>query len=170
MYIIAVFIFWMSTFAQYVQIVYNEMYSIFEVKHMNFIPLFFLCVRMFHFIHAHRIVYFLQKFSQMLEDKRRHPERRQIILIDSSASIFVVYLLCDISFLLYCMYLMFHDDTWTPGFLLLIIAAMESAAIHLRISGTYDEDEEGFVYPRPWFRYLTFGESMFILLRLFEGA
>lgn len=53
---------------------------------------------------------------------------------------------------------------------LLVIAALESLAIHARISGAYDEDEEGFVYPRTWLRYLCFGESMFILLRLFEGA
>ena len=51
-----------------------------------------------------------------------------------------------------------------------MIAALESLAIHARISGAYDEDEEGFVYPRTWVRYLCFGESMFILLRLFEGA
>ena len=75
--------------------------------------------------------------------------------------------LLDVFFLLYCIWLMLHDNTWTPGFLLLVIAALESLAIHARISGAYDEDEEGFVYPRTWVRYLCFGESMFILLRLF---
>ena len=64
---------------------------------------------------------------------------------------------------------MVHDATWTPGFLLLIIAAMESLAIHARIMGTYVVDEKGYVYPSTWFRYLTFAETMFILLKLFEG-
>ena len=30
-------------------------------------------------------------------------------------------------------------------------------------------DEKGYVYPSVWFRYLTFAETMFILLKLFEG-
>ena len=137
---------------------------------MNFIALFFLCVRMFHFIHAHRLAYLLQRFGKILDERRANPNRRQIIIVDGIASIFVLYFILDILFLLYCIWLMLHDTTWTPGFLLLVIAAMESLAIHARISGTFDEDSEGFVYPRSWFRYLTFGESMFILLRLFEGA
>ena len=31
---------------------------------MNFIALFFLCVRMFHFIHSHKIAYLLQRFPE----------------------------------------------------------------------------------------------------------
>ena len=137
---------------------------------MNFIALFFLCVRMFHFIHSHKIAYLLQRFSRILDERRANPGRKQVIIIDGSATTFIIYFLLDVVFLLYCIWLMLHDATWTPGFLLLVIAALESFAIHARISGAYDEDEEGFVYPRTWLRYLCFGESMFILLRLFEGA
>lgn len=100
---------------------------------MNSIALFFICVRMFHFIHAQRIFYFLQAFARMREEKRKHPERRQVILMDSTASIFIVYFICDVLFLLYCIWLMFHDATWIQGFLLLLIAAMESIAVHARI-------------------------------------
>lgn len=88
--------------------------------------------------------------------------------MDSTASIFIVYFICDVLFLLYCIWLMFYEATWTQGFLLLLIAAMESIAVHARISGTFTVDAQGFVYPRTWFRYLTFGETMFILLKLFE--
>lgn len=137
---------------------------------MNFIALFFLCVRMFHFIHSRRIAYLLQRFSRILDERRANPGRKQVIIIDGSATTFIIYFLLDVFFLLYCIWLMLHDTTWTPGFLLLVIAALESLAIHARISGAYDEDDEGFVYPRTWLRYLCFGESMFILLRLFEGA
>lgn len=136
---------------------------------MNFVPLFFICVRMFHFVNADKIAYFLQNFSKLLDERRAHPQRRQIVVVDASVSIFIFYFICDVLFLLYCIWLMLYDATWTPGFLLLVIAAMESLAIHARISGTYIMDAQGFVYPRAWFRYLTFGEAMFILLKLFEG-
>ncbi len=137
---------------------------------MNLVALFFLCVRMFHFIHAHKIAYLLQRFSKILDERRANPGRRQIVVIDGSASMFILYFLLDVVFLLYCIWLMLHDATWFPGFLLLVIAALESVAIHARISGTYSEDSDGFIYPRTWLRYLSFGESMFILLRLFEGT
>ena len=124
---------------------------------------------MFHFIHTQRIYFFLQGFAKLLEEKRKYPERKQVILVDGSASSFIMYFVSDVLYLLYCMWLMAHDATWTPGFLLLIIAAMESLAIHARIFGTYIVDAQGYVYPSIWFRYLTFAETMFILLKLFEG-
>ena len=136
---------------------------------MNILALFFICMRMFHFIHTQRIYFFLQGFAKLLEEKRKHPERKQVILVDGSASIFIMYFISAVLYLLYCIWLMLHDATWTPGFLLLIIAAMESVAIHARIIGTYVVDAKGYVYPSIWFRYLTFAETMFILLKLFEG-
>ena len=136
---------------------------------MNILALFFICMRMFHFIHTQRIYFFLQDFAKLLEEKRKHPERKQVILVDGSASIFIMYFVSDVLYLLYCIWLMLHDATWTPGFLLLIIAAMESVAIHARIIGTYVVDAKGYVYPSIWFRYLSFAETMFILLKLFEG-
>ena len=136
---------------------------------MNILALFFICMRMFHFIHTQRIYFFLQGFAKLLEEKRQHPERKQVILVDGSASIFIMYFVSDVLYLLYCIWLMLRDATWTPGFLLLIIAAMESVAIHARIIGTYVVDAKGYVYPSIWFRYLTFAETMFILLKLFEG-
>ena len=136
---------------------------------MNILALFFICMRMFHFIHTQRIYFFLQGLAKLLEEKRKHPERKQVILVDGNASIFIMYFVSDVLYLLYCIWLMLHDATWTPGFLLLIIAAMESVAIHARIIGTYVVDAKGYVYPSIWFRYLTFAETMFILLKLFEG-
>ena len=136
---------------------------------MNILALFFICTRMFHLIHTQRIYFFLQSFAKLLEEKRKHPERKQVILVDGNASIFIMYFVSDVLYLLYCIWLMLHDTTWTPGFLLLIIGAMESVAIHARIIGTYVVDAKGYVYPSIWFRYLTFAETMFILLKLFEG-
>ena len=54
---------------------------------MNFIALFFLCVRMFHFIHSRRIAYLLQRFSRILDERRANPGRKQVIIIDGSATI-----------------------------------------------------------------------------------
>ena len=136
---------------------------------MNILALFFICMRMFHFIHTQRIYFFLQGFAKLLEEKRKHPERKQVILVDGSASIFIMYFVSDVLYLLYCIWLMLHENAGTPGFLLLAIAAMESVAIHARIIGTYVGDAKGYVYPSIWFRYLTFAETMFILLKLFEG-
>ena len=136
---------------------------------MNILALFFICMRMFHFIHTQRIYFFLQGFAKLLEEKRKHPERKQVILVDGSASIFIMYFVSDVLYLLYCIWLMLHDTTWTPGFLLLIIGAMESLGIHARIISTYVVDAKGYVYPSIWFRYLSFAETMFILLKLFEG-
>ena len=136
---------------------------------MNILALFFICTRMFHFIHTQGIYFFLQSFAKLLEEKRKHPERKQVILVDGNASIFIMYFVSDVLYLLYCIWLMLHDTTWTPGFLLLIIGAMESVAIHARIIGTYVVDAKGYVYPSIWFRYLSFAETMFILLKLFEG-
>ena len=118
---------------------------------MNFLALFFICMRMFHFIHTQRIYFFLQGFAKLLEEKRKHPERKQVILVDGSASIFIMYFISDVLYLLYCIWLMLHENTWTPGFLLLTIAAMESVAIHARIIGTYVVDAKGYVYPSIWF-------------------
>ena len=63
---------------------------------MNFIPLFFICMRMFHFIHTKRIYYFLQGFAKLLEEKRRNPDRKQVILVDGTASIFIMYFISDV--------------------------------------------------------------------------
>ena len=57
---------------------------------MNFIALFFLCVRMFHFIHSHRIAYLLQRFSRILDERRANPGRKQVIIIDGSATTFII--------------------------------------------------------------------------------
>lgn len=136
---------------------------------MNFLPFFFICTRMFHFLLTQKICYVLQGIAHMLAERRRHPERKQVVLVDAGTYVVLVYILCDICYLFYCIWLMLEEATWVPGFLLLVIAATESFAAKARISGAFLVDERGIVLPRPWLRYLVFGESMFILLGLFEG-
>lgn len=136
---------------------------------MHFIPLFFIFTKMFHFINYREVAFFIQNFALLLQEKRKHPDRKQIIIIEGYSVFVIIYFICDILYLLYCIWLMAHTETWSPGCILLFISALESAAIHFKISGAHTVDSRGFVYPSNWFRYLTFGMNLFILLRLFEG-
>lgn len=135
---------------------------------MNFLALFFICVKMYSFINTRELAYFIYNFSLMLQARRRNPKVRQVIIIDKGSMQLIFYFAADILFLLYCIWLMFDDATWEPGCLLLIISALESYAIHAHISGTYIIDKLGFTYPKLWFKYLMSGQTMFILLNLFQ--
>lgn len=136
---------------------------------MNFIPLFFICVKMFYFIHARQLAFFLQNVKKLLQERRKNPQQKHVVIVDGSSMLFTIYFICDVLFMFYCIWLMFDDATWASGCMLLIISAMESFAMKARISGTYKIDKNGYLFPRMWFRYLMFGQSMFILLKLFEG-
>lgn len=136
---------------------------------MNLIPLFFICVKMFHFIHAQQLAFFLHNVKALLQARRTEPKRKHVVIVDNTSLLYIVYFVCDVLFMFYCIYLMLDDATWAPGCMLLIISAMESFAMRARIDGTYQIDDEGYIFPRMWFRYLMFGMSMFILLKLFEG-
>ena len=136
---------------------------------MNFIPLFFICIKMFHFIHARQLAYFLMNVKKLMQERRANPQRKHVVLMDGTTMVFIIYFVCDVLFMLYCIWLMMEENTWASGCMLLILAAMESFAIRGRIAGTYEIDENGYLFPRMWFRYLMFGMSMFILLKLFEG-
>ena len=136
---------------------------------MHFIPLFFICTKMFHFINYREVAFFIQNFALLLRERRRNPNRKHVIIIDSFSVFVIIYFICDILYMFYCIWLMTDTSTWDPGCILLFISALESAAVHFGISGTYTADPRGFVYPSTWFRYLTFGMNLFILLKLFEG-
>lgn len=135
---------------------------------MNFFPLFFICIKMYAFINARELAYFLHNFANILRHRRENPGSKQIIYMDKTGLRFIFYLATDILFLLYCLYLLSDESTWKPGFLLLAISAMEAYALRARIYGTYVKDKLGFVYSTMWFRHLMTGMSLFILLKLFE--
>lgn len=136
---------------------------------MDYIALFFIFVKMFHFINAAEIAFFVQSLTKLIREQRKQDKIKKVIIIDNHTLIYFMYLIGDFLFLFYCIWLIFDDNLWQQGCMLLIISALESYAVRARISGTYSIDANGFVFPRMWFRYLIFGMSMFILLRLFEG-
>ncbi len=134
---------------------------------MKFIPLFFLCVKMFAFINSMAIYYFIGNIRSILQDKKANPQMKQVIYVDKSARSFLLYILLNILFLFYCIYLMFDPLTWNEGCLLLFIAAWESFAVQARIDGACIVSPRGFVYPCIWVRYLCCGCTFYILLQLF---
>lgn len=135
---------------------------------MSIIPLFFICVKMYSFINAQELAYFLHNFANILKYRRENPGKKQLIFMDKNGMRFLMYLALDILFLFYCLYLMMDDATWKPGFLLLSISAMEAYALRARVYGTYVIDKLGFAYSQMWFRYLMTAMSLFILLKLFK--
>ncbi|MCD7974215.1 MAG: hypothetical protein LUF25_00080 [Phascolarctobacterium sp.] len=136
---------------------------------MNVIPLFFITIKMFALMNTRQVAFSIQNIVTMLQSMGKSSGKKQFVLVNQSAMIFIFYMIADILFLFYCLWLMCSDDTWTPGCMLLIISAMESYAMHVRIDGTYTADPLGFVYPRLWFKYLMNGQSLFILLKLLHS-
>lgn len=137
---------------------------------MSFIPLFFIIIKMYAFLNTRELAYFLHNFALILQARRKNPKVKQVLIIDKSSVFVIIYFLADILFLLYCIWLMMNDLTWQPGCLLLMISALESYAMHAKINGTYKIDKLGFIYPKIWFKYLMSGQTLFILLNLFEQA
>ena len=137
---------------------------------MKFIPLFFLCVKIFSFMNSGPIYYFLGNIKGIMKDKLDNPQLKQVIYVDKSARIFLIYMALNILFLCYCVYLMFTPATWNEGCLLLFISAWESFAVQGKIDGACFTDQHGIVYPRIWVRYLCCGSTFYILLQLFYTA
>lgn len=135
---------------------------------MQYIPLFFICLKMYSFINYREIAYFLHQVAQILQHRRENPGSKQVIYMDKTGLRFFFYLGVDIFFLLYCLYLMSDDLTWKPGFFLLTLSILETYAYRARIYGTYIVDKLGFVYGQLWFRYLMCASNLYILLKLFK--
>lgn len=136
---------------------------------MSFFALFFICVKMYAFMSARELAYFLHNFTNILKHRRDNPNSKQIIYMDKTGLRFILYLATDILFLLYCLYLISDDSTWKPGFLLLSISGLEAYALRAQVYGTFVKDPLGFVYSSMWFRHLMTGMSLFILLKLFKA-
>ncbi|MBQ9764232.1 MAG: hypothetical protein IJV92_07740 [Phascolarctobacterium sp.] len=136
---------------------------------MNFIPLFFICLKMYSFMYTQELAYFLYNFEKILKSRRENPGTKQVIYMDKTGLRFIFYLGVDILFLLYCIYLLSDESTWLPGFFLLSISILEAYAVRARVYGTYLIHQAGYAYATLWFRYLMTFLSLYVLLRLFKG-
>lgn len=137
---------------------------------MNYLALFFIVAKMYAFIYNKELAYFIQSFSLMLQNRKKNPKIRQILVVDKNSLLFILYFAVDVLFMFYCIWLMLGDTSWQPGCMLLMISALESYAMHARISGTYIIHRLGFIYPKAWLRYLTTGMTLFILLKLLQNG
>lgn len=137
---------------------------------MNYLALFFIAAKMYAFMYTKELAYFIQSFSLMLQNRKKNPKIRQVLVVDKNSLLFILYFIVDILFMFYCIWIMLGDTNWEPGCMLLMISALESYAMHSRISGTYTIHRLGFIYPKPWLRYLTTGMTLFILLNLLQNA
>lgn len=137
---------------------------------MNYLALFFIAAKMYAFLYNKELAYFIQSFSLMLQNRKKNPKIRQILVVDKNSLLFILYFVIDILFMFYCIWIMLGDTNWEPGCMLLMISALESYAMHARISGTYTIHRLGFIYPKTWLKYLTTGLSLFILLNLLQNG
>ena len=134
---------------------------------MHFLVLFFLILQFFYLINNRALYYLLQKFTAILKDKQEHPEQTKIILIDSSSFVFLVYMAGDFLYLLFCLWLLFTEKYWQPGAMLFLLTSLETYAFHMRVDYTFDEAENGYLYPKTWLRCSFSGLSIYILTRLY---
>lgn len=135
---------------------------------MHYIPLLFLGAKVFSFIYHRELALFLHNFQAILA-ARKNVQKVQVVFIDRTAVFFLFYLLIDMLFLFYCIWLI-SGDGWQPGCMLLLLSALESYGVQGRIDGVYEVHRKlGFVCARVWFKYLTSAQIMYILLQLFHG-
>ncbi|MCQ2564946.1 MAG: hypothetical protein MJ152_03735, partial [Clostridia bacterium] len=102
-------------------------------KIMQIFTIFFIFVRLFDFMNYRSIARLSQELKKAAEIYNGNPDKTTVIFMQNLPTFFMFNLLSDILYLFYCLYLMFNDDTWTPGVMLLIIAALESYAFYAKV-------------------------------------
>lgn len=136
---------------------------------MQTLIILFIFTRLYDFMNFRSLARMSQNMTKALENHKENPKSTTVFVIDKNPAFFLFSFLADILFLFFCVYLMFDNNTWTPGTLLLIISALESYAIYAKIDGTcYKDETDNYYYPSVWWRYITTGSSLFILTRLLE--
>lgn len=135
---------------------------------MQIVLTILIFTRLYDFMNYRAIARLSQDMTKAMEMHQQNPRQTAMYLSERSPSYFMFSLIGDILYLLVCVYLMFHEDTWTPGVLLLIIAALESYALYAKVEGTCFQAEDNYFYPCIWWRYACTGSTLFILTRLLQ--
>ena len=86
---------------------------------MHYIPLLFLCAKVFSFIYHRELALFLHNFRAIVE-ARRSTKKVHVVFIDKTTIFFLIYFLIDILFLFYCIWLI-TGDSWEPGCMLKLL-------------------------------------------------
>lgn len=98
---------------------------------MHYIPLLFLCAKVFSFIYHRELALFLHNFRAIVE-ARRSTKKVHVVFIDKTTIFFLIYFLIDILFLFYCIWLI-TGDSWEPGCMLLFLSALESYGVQFLV-------------------------------------
>ena len=130
--------------------------------------IFFIFMQLYAFMNYRGIAKMTQDLKKTVEQHQRDPEAPIIFATSHSPNFFVTMLLTDIAYMIFCVVLMFNEETWTPGMLLMIIAALESYANYNHVDGTCYLAEDGYYYPSLWWRYACSASTIFILTRLLQ--
>ena len=128
-----------------------------------------MTLKIFNFFNNRVIHRFQQQLSLYLRAVHDNPDKRTVFVTDLQGILLIFFVLTDIAFVLYCIYLMRSPSTWNQGCLLLLVDVLETASTHFQIKGACTRDQFGFIYPAVWVRYLCFGLTFFILLNLYEN-
>lgn len=134
---------------------------------MHIVVLFFLTVQFYYLFNNRQLYYLLQKITNLVKEQKQNPDSQKIILINASSLGFVFYMIADLLYLFFCFWLLFSKDYWQEGGMLFLLTSLETYAFHTRVDYTFDEDENGFLYPKAWVRCLFSGFSIYILTKLY---
>lgn len=134
---------------------------------MKYIPLIFVCLKTFYFFRAKDICYCLSTIKRLAEERRENPEQRHVVIITQVSALYIIYMVADILFFFYSVFLIFLSTYKVPGLLLLTFSVLETFALRYKVYGTYSEDEEHhFTYPSFFLRNFMFLINSYILLKL----
>lgn len=134
---------------------------------MRWLTLFFISMQFFYLFNTRQLYALMDSYTKFLKEKHDNPDKKYALVLDSSSIFFLIYMIADFSYLIFCLYLLIGDAYWQQGGMLFILTALESYAYHAKVDYTYVEDPEGFSYPSAWCRCLFGGASLFILTRLY---
>lgn len=133
---------------------------------MKYLPLFFISIKLTYFFNYKEVHKFQENLKRYLDEKNN---ANVLLTSQLPPTLCIFLLLSDILYVAYCVFLMLHPITKTPGTQLLLIDTLYTAAVYFHIKWASFQDIQGYTYPAIWLRYLAFGASFFILINLYEN-
>jgi len=112
------------------------------------------------------VYYYMQLIPRILRKREQSPVH--IIIVDQGLLLFILFYLARLGFFLYCLFLIvFTDDLWQPGCMLLFLSSLEQLAVYYQVTGLAEKDPDtGLRTPTLWFEALIRGLSVYILSHL----
>lgn len=134
---------------------------------MLLFTLLFIVYHFFYLLYNKQLYNILQRYTTLLTQESDFNSNQTFSLLNNEYPLFTIFMVADLFYLLYCLWLLFTDNYWQQGGMLFLITSLETYAFHCNVAYTFDSDEEGFLYPKAWFRCFSSGLSIFILTRIY---